>query len=282
MITLFVSLSLSALCSLPSVGGPPSPPDGYTWGRDERFSDEFDGDALDTTKWFDHHPYWEGRPPAKFMPYTVSVKDGMMQIKNGVLSQPDERFSIACGAVVSRSAEAHYGYYEVRMKASKISMSSTFWLTNRPKGDQWPRTKQELDINEAVGAGKKHPGRKHFMKSNTHYIFSAGPGQRIDSNVAWDAKIVPAAGDTFHVYGAWWVDANTIRFYHNGEYRFTIHPSTEYSETPFDRPMYMNMVTETYDWETPPTPDELKDDSINTTYYDWVRCYVLVEKPDTP
>ncbi|MFC1712501.1 family 16 glycosylhydrolase [Candidatus Poribacteria bacterium] len=278
MTNIVASLALSLLASSPSIGGPPPPPEGYIWVRDERFSDEFNGDKLDTNKWFDHHPHWKGRPPAKFMPYTVSVKDGMMQIKSGVLSQPDGKFTIACGAVVSKSAEAHYGYYEVRMKASKISMSSTFWLTDRPQGDAWPRTKQELDINEAVGAGKKHPSRKNFMKSNTHYVYSPGPGERIDKSVNGDTEISPPAGDVFHVYGAWWVDANTIKFYHNGEHKFTIHPSTEYSETPFDRPMYLNMVTETYDWETPPTPDELNDDSINTTYYDWVRCHVLVKE----
>ena len=40
--------------------------------------------------------------------------------------------------------------------------------------------------------------------------------------------------------------------------------------------MHVNLVTETYDWETPPTVEELNDDSINTTYYDWSRAYVLV------
>ena len=126
MTYIIASLALSLLASSSSIGGPPPPPEGYVWVRDGRFSDEFDGDKLDTNKWFDHHPYWEGRPPAKFMPYTVSVKDGMMQIKNGILNAPGGKFTIACGAVVSKSVEAHYGYYEVRMKASRISMSSIF------------------------------------------------------------------------------------------------------------------------------------------------------------
>ena len=81
------------------------------------------------------------------------------------------------------------------------------------------------------------------------------------------------------MYGVWWVDANTVKFYHNDQYRFTIHPDTTFDKTPFDRPMHLNMVTETYAWETPPTAEELNDDSINTTYYDWVRAYVLA--PDS-
>jgi hypothetical protein len=40
--------------------------------------------------------------------------------------------------------------------------------------------------------------------------------------------------------------------------------------------MYMHLVTETYNWETPPTVEELNNDEINTTYYDWVRSYKLV------
>jgi len=116
------------------------------------------------------------------------------------------------------------------------------------------------------------------MKSNTHYWLRKD-GKRLDGAVHGDTRITPPADEAFHVYGVWWVDPNTIKFYHNGEYKFTIHPSTEYDERPFRRPMHMNLVTETYDWETPPTAEELADDSINTTYYDWVRSYVLVKKP---
>jgi len=258
--------------------GPPPAPEGHVWVVSKAFSDEFNGDRLDKSKWHDHHPHWKGRPPAKFMPSAVSVSGGMLKITNGVLAKPDGRFTIAGGAVVSKSAEALYGYYEVRMKASRISMSSTFWLTNRPKPDATgARTKQEIDINEAIGEGKRQPKRKHFMKSNTHYFHTKGR-EKTDKAARGECRISPPAGEAFHTYGAWWVDANTIRFYHNGKLKFTINPSTHYDKTPFDRPMYMNLVTETYDWETPPTAEELKDKSKNTTYYDWVRSYTLVKK----
>lgn len=240
----------------------------------DKFSDEFNGTSLDSSKWYDHHPRWKGRPPARFMPESISVKNGTLQLKNGVLDQPQGPFTIAGGAVVSKSTEAFYGYYEVSMKASKISMSSTFWFSN---GSDSHGVSLEMDVQEAVGAGKRHPERKHFMKSNTHYWVREGR-KRASKAVPGEARIEPPVGEAFHTYGVWWVDANTIKFYHNDEYQFTIHPTTEYDDTPFDRPMQMNLVTETYDWETPPTPEELADDSINTTYYDWARAYVLVEK----
>jgi len=46
--------------------------------------------------------------------------------------------------------------------------------------------------------------------------------------------------------------------------------------------MHVNLVVEPYDWETPPTPEELADNHRNTTYYDWVRPYVLVRDDATP
>lgn len=265
---------VTILAGLPAIASPPEPPEGYKWVVNEDFTDEFNGTRLDLSKWHDHHPRWKGRPPAKFMPECVSVKDGTLQIKNGMLDQPQGPYTIAGGAVVSKSMEAFYGYYEVSMKASNVSMSSTFWFSNRPDAQG---VSLELDVQEAVGAGKRQPDRKHFMKSNTHY-WVREDGKRVSKAVRGEARIEPPAGEAFHTYGVWWVDANTIKFYHNDEHKFTIHPSTEFDDTPFDRPMHMNLVTETYDWETPPTPEELADDSINTTYYDWVRAYVLVKK----
>lgn len=274
---LLIALTLTALCSSTSHAAPPPPPEGYTWAVNDAFTDEFNGTSLDSSKWHDHHPRWKGRPPAKFMRENVSVKDGTLQLKNGMLDQPQGPFTIGGAAVVSKSTEAFYGYYEVSMKASKISMSSTFWFSNQSDKSDPLGSALELDVQEAVGAGKRQPNRKHFMKSNTHYWVRRN-GKKSSNAVPGDARISPPVGDAFHTYGVWWVDANTIKFYHNDEYKFTLHPCTDYDETPFDRPMHMNLVTETYDWETPPTPEELANDSINTTYYDWSRAYVLEKK----
>ncbi len=253
---------------------PPEPPTGYKWVPNPKFTDEFDGNQLDKRKWYDRSPYWvHGRPPATFRAYSVSVSDGMLQIKNSVL-EGDERYNIAGGAVGSVAQDAHYGYYECKMKASSISMSSTFWMKNKPQGD-CPNSRQELDIMEAVGMQKRDLDFHNFMKSNTHYGYFPCEGERGSASEGGQCAISPAVNEAFHIYGCWWLDANTIKFYHNGEYKFTIHPSTKFSETPFDKPMYMHMVTETYNWEEPPTEEELGNNSINTTYYDWVRSYIL-------
>ena len=87
----------------------------------------------------------------------------------------------------------------------------------------------------------------------------------------------PPAGEAFHTYGAWWVDANTVKFYLDDEYKFTVHPKTNFTAAPLSYPMHLNMVTETYSWEKPPTRAEATNSAINTVRYDWVRAYVLVK-----
>ena len=101
--------------------------------KNDKFSDEFNGNELDKTKWFDRSPYWvDGRAPATFRARTVSVNDGCLQIKNDLLREDDPKYSIAGGAVASVAKDGLYGYYESRIKASGISMSTSFWMKNKP------------------------------------------------------------------------------------------------------------------------------------------------------
>ncbi|MEM1110020.1 MAG: family 16 glycosylhydrolase [Planctomycetota bacterium] len=259
---------LLAAFTLPAAALPPAP-EGYRWEKQEAFSDEFNGDELDNFKWRTYHPFWHtGRAPGRFTADTISVKDGKLQIKNRMLDTPRDGFTIACGSVTSISEDAHYGYYEVSMKASSVNLSSTFWFTNRPDHG----VHHEIDVVEAVGGTPRFPDFRHRMKSNTH-TFAKGRGQFSEGG---NTKLKAPADEQFQRYGMWWKDANTIDMYYEGEYAFTIHPKTNLSDTPFDRPMFMCLVTETYDWQPPPTPEDLADDSRNTTYYDWVRAYRLV------
>ncbi|MEM9830440.1 MAG: family 16 glycosylhydrolase [Bacteroidota bacterium] len=273
--TLTTALLLITWFSYQSYAQTPPAPEGYEWVKNESFSDEFNGLSLDTTKWYDRSPYWvHGRPPATFRAYSVSVKDGNMQIKNSVL-EGDEKYSIAGGAVASRSKDAYFGYYEVRMKASSISMSSTFWLKNKPESDDCPREQLELDIVEVVGMQKTGHDFRNVLHVNSHIFHTDCEGEKVVKSEGGTCEISPAANEAFHTYGCWWVDETTLKFYLDGEYQFTVNPSTYFRDKPFNRPMYMHMVTETYNWESPPTEEELNNDKINTTYYDWVRSYTL-------
>ncbi|MEO0731870.1 MAG: hypothetical protein AAFZ52_03475, partial [Bacteroidota bacterium] len=150
-------------------GGPPPAPAGYHWERNPNFSDEFDGDQLDADKWHDRSPYWvNGRPPATFRASTVSVKDGLLQIRNQPLNEEDPKYHIAGGAVASVTRDGYHGYYATRMKASGISMSSTFWMKNKPEKDDCRSVQHELDIIEIVGKQSRGGDFRNVSHSNTH------------------------------------------------------------------------------------------------------------------
>lgn len=265
---------------------PPDPPVGYRWVLINYLSDEFDGNTLDTNKWYDYNPWWEGRPPAKFIPEAITVNNGILEIKNGVLDTPDGAFTLYGGAVLSKSDQAFYGYYECSFKASKVSMSTTFWLTSH---DGEPVTGTtcsednftlELDIVEVIGDAKTWPNFATHMGSNTHWhhfkcdtsreTYSAGASTELSSEVSAE----------YHTYGAWWKDANEVTFYNDDNEGETVAFRTDVKAEPFSHPMMINMVTETYDWEIPPTAEELADDTRNTSYYDFVRYYKLVPIDD--
>ncbi len=286
----------------------PEAPEGYRWVVNEDFSDEFDGRKLNTKIWHAKSPYWtNGRPPAQFKAENVSVRGGNLRITNTILyptegndGKPGDKYSLAGGAVASVSQEAHYGYYETRMKASMTTMSSTFWLCNKgfeeetvmPDGTKVKRRhSQELDIIETMGVVRTlKNGEKSWnynfnqrMNSNTHYWMRGGNMEAVDltsPKVDVTSHETEPSGENFHTYGCWWVDANTVKFYFDGKYMYTVHPNTNIKEKPFSNPMFMHLVTETYDWEPGvPTADDLKDKKDATTYYDWVRSYKL-EKID--
>ncbi|MFK8162159.1 MAG: family 16 glycosylhydrolase [Lewinella sp.] len=277
--TLLLVALISCACSVrpPEVDtslfkGLPEPPEGYHWELNPAYSDEFGGDKLDAEVWHDRSPYWvNGRPPATFRAATVSVKDGFLQIRNQPLRPVTEKYHIAGGAVASVAKSAKFGYFSARMKASKISMSSTFWMKNKVK-DGCKQEQQELDIVEIVGKRIRGGDFNNVMHVNTHVFQFDCDGNKEVLSRGNTAPLVPAATDAFHTYACWWVDENTIHYYLDDKFQFTVNP-----KSPFDHPMYMHLVTETYNWEDPPSDEELLNDEINTTYYDWVRSFRLVK-----
>lgn len=253
----------------------PKAPNGFHWELQEGLTDDFDGSKLDTRKWHDHNPNWIGRVPGKFMPSSVSVKDGHLHIQLKPLVPADGEFTIASGTIQSKQ-KARYGYYECRMKASRLSASSNFWFVSDqiklPKGTM----NQELIIQFTIGKSDEH---RSYMKSNAMVAFkSKGEGAKREKAKKTDrVKLASSVSDDFHTYGCWWVDANTLKFYVDGEYAYTLHPSTKFHDHPYQFPHSINLICETFDWQPLPTTEELTDETKNTAMFDYVRSYRLVE-----
>jgi len=285
---------------------PPEPEIGKRWVLNLQYSDEFNGKSLDYKKWRNSYVGWKGRTPGFFSPDAVSVKNGMMQIKNGILDptvseHTKEKYSIKGGAVQSLEKTAHFGYYEARFKASRIPMSTTFWMSNRKVPVDF-KTKindgnclkdefsQELDIAESIGgtidSGDKF---KKYMNFNTHYryidceggkekFYSAGNNAVEGNGQVSNAVLNSESWEDFHTYAAHWKNANEVSFYADNRFIGDVQISTEVVDEPFTRTMGINMVTETYNWAKPyPTNEQLTNDAINTSYYDWVRSYTLID-----
>jgi hypothetical protein len=296
-LTLGVFLGLSTINRAQA----PEPEAGFRWVLNPTYSDEFNGTTLDKTKWRDTYNGWKGRAPAKFDPSTVSVTGGNMVIRNKPLDVADGAYTIAGGAVQSLTQNASFGYYECRFKASKIAMSTTFWMYNSKQnligvnklsgGIDCPKDaySQELDICESIGG--VFSGSSKFrtdMNFNTHYrhvncngdpekFYSAGNNAVEGNGSASNSKLSSESWQDYHTYGCYWKSPEVCEFYADANLAGIVKTRTDVVDNPFNRAMGINMVTETYDWAKPyPTNAQLNDNSINASYYDWIRAYTLV------
>lgn len=277
------------------MANPPKPPTGKRWVMDPDFSDEFNGIQLDATKWLDHHPTWMGREPGLFLPSQISVKDGYLQIKGEKMKKDtivhaygrDLTFNVACGAVVSKKS-TFLGYYECRLKAAATTMSTTFWFSS-DKGAKGPNDCDnyglEWDIQECIGRSGSFTGSffAKGMHSNSHFWYTDCDKKKYN-HTAPDVRYEDSelASKDFHVCGGWWQDESTASYYYDNREAKHQKFYDLVKKKPFDRPMVMRLVSETYPfpWIELPTDEELADNTKNTAYYDWVRGYKLIDAND--
>ena len=178
---------------------PSVPPRGYklVW------SDEFNGDRLDMTKW--SHRYLGKRKLGYTTEDSIKVNDGTLKVlihKNG------ERYS--SGMIGTQDKyEAKYGYYEIKAKLPKIKgPQSAFWLMSSYYGqfiNDPKNSGMEIDIMEYV---KTAPGQVHF---STHWD---GYKQFHKKNIK--SIDYPSIEDgQWHTYGLLWTPSK-YEFYVDG------------------------------------------------------------------
>lgn len=255
-------------------------PSGQQWVLVENISDEFDGTSLDEAKWQNTDPSrWRGRAPGIFKEDAVSLANGNLQVTTYQLTTPEvvngDTYTHAGGNLYSQEPGYVGYYYECRMKANQTFMSSTFWLINtRGEGTDCDRRTTELDIQECVGQVVTTSGwAQSFdqsMHSNTHSRNADCASTPIGS-AGDDVDLTGKVWADYHVYGAWWKTPTEIEFYLDGVKVYTVNPVAE-----FNLPMYLRLVTETYNWNpVPPDGGMTGTAAERTTYYDWVRSWQL-------
>lgn len=242
------------------------------WVLNPNLSDEFNGDKLDTSKWYvngtdGYFYHWKGRAPSQFAPHNVRVENGMMKLtsrwepdydfvdettKSGTFG--DEISPVTAAAVISKTRFLH-GYMEVRSKSMNAAMTSAFWTLGY---------QSELDIYEQIG----NPKVKNGSFREDHYtsaIHDWRPGRSQPGEFANNKSFHNAydmqtrTADAFHVYGCEWSDAG-LKFYLDGE---LIHEASrvEIGEGwVLTNPLEIWFDSELFDWLGHPHPEELPAD----------------------
>ena len=237
------------------------PPAGTEWVPLLSLTDEFNGETLDVSKWFDRNPTWTGREPVQFHPSAVKLDSGHLKIsafdsKQSATLGLKKGFTHASGYVNSKSV-VRFGYFEIRAKLLDSSLVSCFWLSNHEK-DEW----SELDCVE-IAAGVEEHSRK--IRPNTHYFYGPHYKGTHDKHLVQPSEydLGFRAADDFHVYGLEW-NATHVRWYVDGKM------IRELPNTRFYQPLRMSINVEANQYFKA-LPDDKRLPGIYEI--DWVRSW---------
>lgn len=237
------------------------PPPGSNWKPIPELTDEFDGKKLDSTKWHDHDPRWNGRPPGYFSTNNVAVSDGKLHLTARAEDPPPQAdtnyFHTFTTAFVKSKALVKYGYFEIKCRPMKSKASSAFWFYQDTK-EEWT----EIDVFEICGAGDKF---KNMYIMTVHVFHTPTENQHWEKSKKWKAPFELV--DDYHVYAwewnkdviKWWVDGNVVH---------------ELQNTHWHQPLNMNFDSETFpDWFG--LPD--KADLPSTFSIEYIRSWKRIE-----
>lgn len=240
------------------------PPAGYvlTW------SDEFNGTALDGTKWWAKS---DTNRSAANVPEAVKVADGNLTITT-YTAQKDGTLAHRTGMVTSYGLfEQKFGYFEARIKFSDApGMWSAFWVQSRSFGDPVDDAAvagAEIDVVEHRAADEHNNPIAKKAQLAVHWNGYAAAHQTRNT-------ITPDLGldDGYHAYAVLW-DAAGYTFYIDGKVRWTEKRAASISR----RPQFLILSSEVEDksWAGNIPATGYGDLAASTTKMcvDYVRVY---------
>ncbi|MGA9659834.1 MAG: family 16 glycosylhydrolase [Asticcacaulis sp.] len=254
------------------------------WVLNKTVSDEFNGTEIDRSKWLvqgDEGNYyiWKGRAPSQFAAHNVLVENGLLKLRSQW--EPDFKFAkeayaggtygdpiapVTASGVVSKQRFLN-GYMEVRTKASRSAMTSSFWLIGY---------QSELDIYEQMGAPKKQGNIKNNTYLSTvhdwrpgHFEAQTGQNSTFTNSYAMTSSVA----DDFHVFGCEW-DADYLKLYLDGKLIRSVSRAEIGKSWVLTNPMEIWFDTEIFKWLGYPDKAELPADY----QVDYVRVW---QKPSS-
>ncbi len=247
------------------------------------WSDEFDGDAVDTTKWGYNNGFLDvNQEKQVYKAENATVKDGKLKItaKKEETVIDGKTYDYTSARMVTKGKYAQkYGKIEVR---AKLPLGKSLWpaIWMLPENEEytgWP-TSGEIDIMESRGSvnnevwGTLHYGDKRpdNAQSGSSYVFPEG--QTIDE---------------FHTYAIEWMPGE-IRWYVDGKlyqtqdswYAVDAETGERYAfPAPFDKEFHVLLNLAVGGWYDGVGPNLDADDSIfdggkeYAMEVDYVRMY---------
>jgi beta-glucanase (GH16 family) len=195
------------------------------------FSDDFDGAALDSTKWAPCFP-WGTKdgcgsattPELWYLPQNVIVSGGTVKLRaqrQNVTGTDGKTYKYTSGIITTSKLydeETPYrflfqnGYVEMRAKVPQgKGLWAAFWML--PPEGQWP---PEIDVMEILG----HDTDTVHM----HYHYEDEYGRHRSSGGKWTG---PDFADNWHTYAVSW-EPGSIRWFVDGVERRTAFTDTRY------------------------------------------------------
>ena len=194
-----------------SANAVPSIPEITSQGYQLAFSDEFNGTALDETKWLYRI---DSKGLSSQLPANVSVSDGVLHLHVNKEAFHGKDYT---GSGIISKAEFQYGYYEARFKVPPgAGWHTSFWAQHYNLKDTNPKgAAQELDFCE--------------QDSGNHAGYSTGL-------FAWGSTLkekslgriwvkTPDLAKDYHVWGAEFTPG-VVRMYFDGKLVNTIDATT--------------------------------------------------------
>ncbi|SHJ85554.1 Glycosyl hydrolases family 16 [Maribacter aquivivus] len=207
-----------------------------SWKLIKKYSDEFEGNNLNYSRWYPNNPKWKGRPPTYFHESNVSLKNGELVIKvnqHGAEKLPNE-FTHSTGFIKSKT-KFLYGYFEAEAKLMDTPWVSGFWMTNVDK-DWWT----EIDICENAPGVENN---RHDLNSNIHVFKSPKEHGDVKKHFSRTKKYFfpEELQKDYHVWGLEWTK-EYIRFYIDGIL------FREAKNTHWHQPLEVNFNCESNKW----------------------------------
>jgi beta-glucanase (GH16 family) len=213
------------------------------------WSDDFNGTALDMTKWEYRH---DSKLLSTQTPNNVSVKDGMLVISLRKEQAGGKPYT--GGGIISREV-FRYGYYEARLKiVAGNGWHSSFWMMRYNGKDTFGDQRTvELDIIENLSNNLSSYG------INTHRWTPP------DIEVGHKDIETPDLSKDFHTFGCEYTP-DVIRYFFDGK----LVGTADWTGMPQgDGNIWITSIAEAMG------PDHNVDDSAlpGAMYVDWVRFY---------